>query len=72
MSAAHELIAARARRVRLVRRRVAAAALAGFVLAWGLVAFDGSKRETTTVASTATATTPTAPAAGGTLTTRQS
>jgi hypothetical protein len=66
MSAAHEL---RARRIRRVRRRVVATALAVFVLAWGLVAFDGSKGTTTTTVATTIA----APAATpGSLTTRQS
>ena len=34
---AHELLAARARRVSLIRNRVVAATLATFVLAWGAV-----------------------------------
>ena len=53
MTKAQELLAAKARRVRLARQRVVAATLAAFVLAWGVVAFDGSMG-TTTVASTAT------------------
>jgi hypothetical protein len=66
MSAAHEL---RARRIRRVRRRVVATALAVFVLAWGLVAFAG----TTGTTPTTVATTSAAPAATpGSLTTRQS
>ena len=56
MTKAQELLAAKARRVRLARRRVVAATLAAFVLAWGVVAFDGSMG-TTTVASTATTST---------------
>lgn len=55
MPSAQELLAARARRVRLVRRRIVATALATFVLAWGVVAFDGPMGTTTTVASTSTA-----------------
>jgi len=56
---AQDKLAARARRVRSLRRRVVASILATFVLAWGVVAFDGSMgAESTTVASTAsTATT---------------
>jgi hypothetical protein len=54
---AQEKLAARARRIRLLRQRIAASVLATFVLAWGVVAFDGSMgAETTTVASTATTT----------------
>ena len=49
---AHERIAARARRIRLIRQRVVAGTLAAFVLAWGVVVFDGSMGEP---ASTATA-----------------
>ena len=58
MTKAQELLAAKARRVRLARRRVVAATLAAFVLAWGVVAFDGSMGATT-VASTGTTTTTT-------------
>ena len=47
MTRAQELLAAKARRVRLARRRVVAATLAAFVLAWGVVAFDGSMGATT-------------------------
>ena len=47
MTKAQELLAAKARRVRLARRRVVAATLAAFVLAWGVVAFDGSMGTTT-------------------------
>jgi hypothetical protein len=55
MPTAHELLAARARRVRSIRRRIVATVLAAFVLAWGVVAFDGPMGTTTTVASTSTA-----------------
>jgi hypothetical protein len=55
---AHELLAARARRVTLVRKRVVAATLSTFVLAWGAIVYDGSMGATTTVASTATTATP--------------
>ena len=60
---AHERIAARARRIRLIRQRVVAGTLAAFVLAWGLVVFDGSMGTSSTsasnqVASTATTTSP--------------
>ena len=57
---AHERIAARARRIRLIRQRVVAGTLAAFVLAWGLVVFDGSMGSETAssqIASTASATT---------------
>ncbi|MDA0164500.1 hypothetical protein OM076_29790 [Solirubrobacter ginsenosidimutans] len=54
---AQEKLAARARRIRLIRQRVIASTLAAFILAWGVVAFDGSKGTTTTVASTTSATT---------------
>ena len=54
---AREKLAARARRIRRLRRRIAAAVLATFVLAWGVVAFDGSMgTEATTVAGTSTTT----------------
>jgi hypothetical protein len=49
---AHERLAARARRIRLIRRRVVAGTLATFALAWGVVVFDGSMGAP---ASTATA-----------------
>ena len=54
-----ERLAARARRASNLRRRVVAAALASFALAWGVNAFDGSMgvtAETTTTASTQAAT----------------
>ena len=54
---AQEKLAARARRIRQLRRRIVASLLATFVLAWGVVAFNGSMgAETTTVASTAATT----------------
>ncbi len=55
MTKAQELLAAKARHVRLARQRVVAATLATFVLAWGVVAFDGSMG-TTSVAATSTTT----------------
>jgi hypothetical protein len=54
---AQEKLAARARRIRRIRQRVVASVLAAFVLAWGVVAFDGSMGTNTTVASTSTTTT---------------
>ena len=49
---AREALAARARRVALIRRRVVAVTLAAFVLAWGVIAFDGSMgAQATTTAS---------------------
>ncbi|WP_028062329.1 hypothetical protein [Solirubrobacter soli] len=57
---AQEKLAARARRISNLRKRIVASVLAAFVLAWGVVAFDGSMgAETTTVASTGTTATST-------------
>ena len=54
---AQEKLAARARRIRQLRQRIVVSLLATFVLAWGVVAFDGSMgAEATTVASSATTT----------------
>ena len=78
---AHEKLAARACRIRRLRRRIAGAVLATFVLAWGVVAFDGSMgAEATSVASTPTTTTTSTDAStassaedsAATMTTRQS
>ena len=55
MTKAQELLAVKARRVRLARQRVVAGTLATFVLAWGVVAFDGSMG-ITSVAATSTST----------------
>jgi hypothetical protein len=53
---ARELLAARARRAALIRRRVVATTLSAFVLAWCVIAFDGSMgAKATTTASAATA-----------------
>jgi hypothetical protein len=78
-ASAQEKLAARARRISTLRRRIVASVLAAFVLAWGVVAFDGPMgAETTTVASTAATTstdaTSTATSAddGSALTTSQS
>jgi uncharacterized membrane protein YgcG len=54
-------LAARARRVAQIRRRVVAATLAAFTLAWGVIVFDGSMGATT-LASSTTNTTSTATA----------
>ena len=43
MPSAQALLAARARRVTAIRRRVIASILASFVLCWGAVAWDGSR-----------------------------
>jgi cytoskeletal protein RodZ len=51
-----ERLAARARRIGLIRRRVVAAVLATFVLAWGAIAWDGSMGTTTTAQVTTTTT----------------
>jgi hypothetical protein len=57
---AHELLAARAARIRKIRHRVVAGTVAAFALAWGVVAFDGSMgAETTTTAQATTTTTTT-------------
>jgi hypothetical protein len=71
---AQEKLAARARRIRRLRQRIVASVLAAFVLAWGVVAFDGSMgAETTTVASTTTSASDTATATPtATATTTQS
>jgi hypothetical protein len=56
---AQEMLAARARRISNLRRRIVASVLAAFVLAWGVVAFGGSMgAESTPVASTAPTSTP--------------
>jgi hypothetical protein len=49
---AQELLAARARRVTAIRRRVIAAVVASFALAWGVVAWDGSMAGETTASTT--------------------
>jgi hypothetical protein len=64
-------LAARARRVALIRRRVVAGTLAAFALAWGVIVFDGSMG-TTTLASTTTTTTSTATATATPTTTSSS
>jgi hypothetical protein len=66
---AHELLAARAARIRRIRHRVIAGTVAAFALAWGVVAFDGSMgAETTTTAQATTTTTTTDAAATATPT----
>jgi hypothetical protein len=62
---ARERLAARARRIAVIRRRVLVATLATFALAWGVIAFDGSMGSTTT-ASTQAATTPSSSSDGTT------
>ena len=58
---AQERLAARARRIRLIRQRVVAGTLAAFVLAWGVVVFDGSMGEpASTATAEVTSTTPSA------------
>ena len=49
---ARRLLAERARRVSMIRRRIVAGALAAFVMAWGVIAWTGSMG--TTTASSAT------------------
>lgn len=64
--------------IRRARRRIAAAVAATFILAWGVVAFDGSKGVTTTAtAATPLTATPyptatSSSSSSGALTTRQS
>ena len=48
---ARERLAARARRIAMIRRRVIVATLATFALAWGVIAFDGSMGTTTTAST---------------------
>jgi uncharacterized membrane protein YgcG len=62
---ARERLAARARRMAVIRRRVLVATLATFALAWGVIAFDGSMGSTTT-ASTQAATATTSSSTGTT------
>jgi hypothetical protein len=57
-----ERLAARARRIANLRRRIVAGTLASFALAWGVIAFTGPMgvpAKTTTTASTRTTTTAT-------------
>jgi hypothetical protein len=57
----HPALAARARRIKAIRRRILAATLATFALAWGTVVWDGSMGATSTTVAQVTATaTPTA------------
>jgi hypothetical protein len=75
MPSAHELLAARARRIAVIRRRVVAAVVASFALAWGVIAWEGSTGNTTTAhvsTTSATATATSSPDDSATLTTSQS
>jgi hypothetical protein len=54
---ARERLAARAREIARTRRRVAAATLATFALAWGVIASTGSMGVTTTASTQAASTT---------------
>jgi hypothetical protein len=59
VAAGRARLTARARRVSNLRRRVVAGALASFVLAWGVIAFEGPMgvpAQTTTTASNTKAT----------------
>jgi hypothetical protein len=75
---AHERLAARARRIRQIRQRVVAGTLAAFVLAWGVVVFDGSMGAPASTAtaqvtsSSATATATATPSASSSDTTTSS
>ena len=71
----HPALVARRRHIAALRRRVVAAVLATFVLAWGAVVWDGSMGATTTTTTTQVAETSTpAPSddSSDTLTTGQS
>ena len=72
MPSAQALLAARARRVAAIRRRVIASVLASFVLFWAAVAWDGSMGEATTTTSAQVSATTTEDAAPATLSTGQS
>ena len=55
--AARELLAARARRIALIRKRIVVAAVAAFVLAWCVIAYAGpmgASTATTTAAAGST------------------
>jgi predicted metal-binding membrane protein len=54
---ARERLAARARRLARIRRRVFAATIAAFALAWAVIAWNGSMGAPTTTASTGSSTT---------------
>jgi hypothetical protein len=56
-------LAERARRVARIRRAVIAATLSAFVLAWGVIVFDGSMGSTTFANSSSTSASPSATAA---------
>jgi hypothetical protein len=58
-------LAERARHVARIRQRVVAATLAAFVLAWGLIVFDGPMGATT-IASTTTSSGTTTSSSGST------
>ena len=70
----HPALVARRRHIATLRRRVVAAVLATFVLAWGAVVSDGSMGATTTTTTAQTAPTTPAPSddSSDTLTTGQS
>jgi|SRR5215211_1932500 len=70
---ARERLAERARRLSLLRRRVVAAALATFALAWGVIAFHGPMGQATPTPTTAsTQTTQSTSASDGSTTTDDS
>jgi hypothetical protein len=57
--AARELLAARARRANQIRKRVIAAAVAAFVLAWCVIAYAGPMGSATTATATSNGSTAT-------------
>jgi hypothetical protein len=69
---AHERLAARTRRIRLIRQRVVAGTLAAFVLAWGVVVFDGSMGAPASTAAARVTSTPSSGDSAATMTTSQS
>ena len=54
-AAGRQALAARARRISRIRRRIAAAAVGAFALVWGLIAATGSMGSQTAATTTASA-----------------
>jgi hypothetical protein len=71
---ARERLAARARRLARIRRRVFAATIAAFALAWAVIAWNGSMGAPTTTASAGSNTTSSSSSgdSSGAVTTSQS
>ena len=62
-----ERLAARARRVALIRRGVAAGTVSAFALAWGVIAYAGPMGQTQATAATSTTTTESSTTASSSL-----